>query len=91
MPLLRLSHIRTAALFTTVIVLCTKNTLVLTVLYILSLYAAHYSATELLFVIDGEDLQTAFVEENGGRAIVNHISTGQVDCVYICVYWYNCV
>jgi hypothetical protein len=58
-----------------------------TALYALSLHAIQYRATELLFVIDGEDLQTAFVEENGGRSIVNHISTGQVSmCIYTTVY-----
>jgi oxalate decarboxylase/phosphoglucose isomerase-like protein (cupin superfamily) len=37
---------------------------------------SHPRATEILFVIDAEDLQVGFVEENGGRFIVNRISTG---------------
>ena len=37
----------------------------------------HPRATELLYVIKGSKLVTAFVEENGGRAIVNELSAGQ--------------
>lgn len=37
----------------------------------------HPRATELLYVISGKDLRTAFVEENGGRVIVNDIGTGE--------------
>jgi oxalate decarboxylase/phosphoglucose isomerase-like protein (cupin superfamily) len=36
----------------------------------------HPRASELLYAIDAEDLQVGFVEENGGRVIVNRISTG---------------
>jgi len=36
----------------------------------------HPRATELLYVIHGQNLRTAFTEENGGRVIVNDISTG---------------
>lgn len=36
----------------------------------------HPRATELLYVISGEDIRTAFVEENGGRVIVNDIGKG---------------
>ena len=38
----------------------------------------HPRATELLYVIGGKDLRTAFVEENGGRVIVNDIGMGEV-------------
>lgn len=39
---------------------------------------SHPRATELLYVIDGQDLRTGFVEENGGRVIVNDIGKGDV-------------
>lgn len=38
----------------------------------------HPRATELIYVIGGKDLRTAFVEENGGRVIVNDIGMGEV-------------
>ena len=41
----------------------------------------HPHATELLYVINGDEgkfLQTAFVEPNGGRTIVNKIGVGEV-------------
>lgn len=34
--------------------------------------------TELIYVIHGNFLRTAFVEENGGRTIFNDLTTGQV-------------
>ena len=34
--------------------------------------------TELIYLIVGDFLRTAFVEENGGRTIVNDIRNGQV-------------
>ena len=37
----------------------------------------HPRATELLYVISGTNLQTAFVEENRGRVIVNEIGMGE--------------
>lgn len=37
----------------------------------------HPRATELLYVISGKDLRTAFTEENGGRVIVNDIGMGE--------------
>jgi oxalate decarboxylase/phosphoglucose isomerase-like protein (cupin superfamily) len=37
---------------------------------------SHPRASELLYAIDAEDLQVGFAEENGGRVIVNRISTG---------------
>jgi len=37
----------------------------------------HPRATELLYVISGKDLRVAFVEENGGRVIVNDIGMGE--------------
>jgi oxalate decarboxylase/phosphoglucose isomerase-like protein (cupin superfamily) len=36
----------------------------------------HPRASEIVYVIDGEDLQVGFAEENNGRFIVNRISTG---------------
>jgi oxalate decarboxylase/phosphoglucose isomerase-like protein (cupin superfamily) len=36
----------------------------------------HPRASEILYAIDAEDLQVGFVEENGGRFLVNRISTG---------------
>ena len=38
----------------------------------------HPRATELIYVIGGKDLRTAFVEENGGRVVVNDIGMGEV-------------
>lgn len=38
----------------------------------------HPRATEIIYVISGDQLRTAFTEENGGRVIVNDISTGVV-------------
>ncbi len=38
----------------------------------------HPRATELIYVISGQDLRTAFVEENGGRVITNDIDQGHV-------------
>ena len=38
----------------------------------------HPRATELLFVITGKALNVGFVEENGGRTILNTLSDGQV-------------
>ena len=38
---------------------------------------SHPRATELIYVISGEQLRTAFVEENGGRVIVNDIGKGE--------------
>lgn len=38
---------------------------------------SHPRATELLYVISAKNLRTAFVEENGGRVIVNDIATGE--------------
>ena len=38
----------------------------------------HPRATELLYVIRGNNLATGFVEENGGRTIQNDISEGMV-------------
>jgi len=38
----------------------------------------HPRASELLYLINGNFLRTGFVEENGGRTIINDISTGQV-------------
>jgi oxalate decarboxylase/phosphoglucose isomerase-like protein (cupin superfamily) len=37
----------------------------------------HPRATELIYMISGKDLRTAFVEENGGRVIVNDIGMGE--------------
>ena len=37
----------------------------------------HPRATELFFVLSGK-FKTFFTEENGGRTIVNEVSTGQV-------------
>ena len=39
-------------------------------------FHSHPRATEILYVIDGDDLQVGFVEENGGRVLLNRISTG---------------
>ena len=36
----------------------------------------HPRATEIVFVISGQNLRVAFTEENGGRVIVNDISEG---------------
>jgi oxalate decarboxylase/phosphoglucose isomerase-like protein (cupin superfamily) len=36
----------------------------------------HPRASEILYAIDAEDLQVGFVEENGGRVLVNRISSG---------------
>jgi oxalate decarboxylase/phosphoglucose isomerase-like protein (cupin superfamily) len=36
----------------------------------------HPRAAEIVYVIDGDDFEIGFVEENGGRAITNRISTG---------------
>ena len=36
----------------------------------------HPRASELLFVIEGENLQVGFIEENGGRTILNNIEAG---------------
>jgi len=38
----------------------------------------HPRASELIYLINGNFLRTGFVEENGGRTIINDISTGQV-------------
>jgi oxalate decarboxylase/phosphoglucose isomerase-like protein (cupin superfamily) len=38
----------------------------------------HQRATELLYVISGR-LRVGFVEENGGRAIINDIEAGEVN------------
>jgi hypothetical protein len=38
----------------------------------------HPRASELLYLISGGFLRTGFVEENGGRTIVNDIKAGQV-------------
>jgi oxalate decarboxylase/phosphoglucose isomerase-like protein (cupin superfamily) len=38
----------------------------------------HPRASELLYLISGNFLRTGFVEENGGRTIVNDIKAGQV-------------
>jgi oxalate decarboxylase/phosphoglucose isomerase-like protein (cupin superfamily) len=38
----------------------------------------HPRATEMIYVDQGENLRTAFVEENGGRLITNDITRGQV-------------
>jgi oxalate decarboxylase/phosphoglucose isomerase-like protein (cupin superfamily) len=39
---------------------------------------SHPRATELLFVISGDNLQVGFVEENGGRgAFINNLKSGQ--------------
>ncbi|CAM6054393.1 unnamed protein product [Sphagnum tenellum] len=37
----------------------------------------HPRATELLYLISGDNLQCAFAEENGGRTIVNSLNEGQ--------------
>ena len=37
----------------------------------------HPRATELFFVVEGQ-FQTGFVEENGGRLILNNVSKGQL-------------
>jgi oxalate decarboxylase/phosphoglucose isomerase-like protein (cupin superfamily) len=36
----------------------------------------HQRATEMIYVMSGQSLRTAFAEENGGRVIVNDISEG---------------
>lgn len=38
---------------------------------------SHPRATEVIYLIKGSHLRTAFVEENGGRTITNDLSTGQ--------------
>jgi hypothetical protein len=38
----------------------------------------HPRATEFLYLIQGDFLRTGFVEENGGRSIVNDIKSGEV-------------
>lgn len=38
----------------------------------------HPRASEILYVINGSNLMTAFIEENGGRVIENVIGEGQV-------------
>ncbi|CAM9966236.1 unnamed protein product, partial [Choristocarpus tenellus] len=39
----------------------------------------HPRATKLLFVVEGNDLRVAFVEENGGNgAVVNDLNYGEV-------------
>jgi oxalate decarboxylase/phosphoglucose isomerase-like protein (cupin superfamily) len=38
----------------------------------------HPRASELLFVLDGVNLQVGFIEENGGRTILNEIGAGHV-------------
>ena len=43
-----------------------------------NLHNLHPRATELLYVIDADNLQAGFAAENGGRTIVNHIKTGYV-------------
>ena len=44
----------------------------------INLHNIHQYATEIVYVIDAEKLQVGFIEENGGRIIVNNISTGMV-------------
>ena len=36
----------------------------------------HPRATEILYAIDADNLEVGFVEENGGRVLVNNIKTG---------------
>lgn len=38
----------------------------------------HPRATEFLYLMEGDFLRVGFVEENGGRAIINDLSAGQV-------------
>ena len=42
----------------------------------MNMFHSHPRATEILYVIDAESLQVGFVEENGGRVLVNQISSG---------------
>lgn len=44
----------------------------------LNLPHVHPRASEILYVINGSQIRTSFVEENGGRVIVNDISEGMV-------------
>lgn len=39
----------------------------------------HPRATEFLYVIEGDFLRAGFVEENGGRTIINDIKAGDVN------------
>ena len=38
----------------------------------------HPRANEIIFVISAKKLRVGFVEENGGRTIINDIRTGEV-------------
>ena len=41
-------------------------------------FVLYRRATEIIFVTKGKNLRTAFVEENGGRTVVNDINYGQI-------------